>query len=66
MFLGQGKCGVAVIRISGSEAGNILKQIIKLDKLPKPRYAYLKDIVNPNNNEVIDKGIVLWFPGILI
>lgn len=31
--------------------------------MPKPRYALLKNIINPYNNEILDKGLVLWFPG---
>lgn len=30
---------------------------------PKPRYAHLKPLYHPQSKEVIDKGLVLWFPG---
>ncbi|KAJ8953595.1 hypothetical protein NQ318_003019 [Aromia moschata] len=60
---GQGKCGVAVIRISGPHASNALKLVTKLQELPKPRTALLKSIVHPVTQEVLDKGLVLWFPG---
>lgn len=63
MKLGQGKCGVSIIRVSGGEAGSVLKKIAKLDQLPKPRYAILKNITNPHNGEILDKGLLLWFPG---
>lgn len=62
-LLGKGKCGVAVIRISGSEAASALKQITNMQTLPKPREALLKGIQNPNNGEILDRGLVLWFPG---
>lgn len=60
---GQGKCGVAVIRASGADAGDALKQMLAIHNLPKPRYAHLKTIRHPSTKEVLDRGIVLWFPG---
>ena len=59
---GPGISGVAVIRISGKETSTILKLVTKKD-LPKPRVATIKKIIDPNNLEIIDEGIVLWFPG---
>ena len=59
---GSGISGVAVIRISGKETSKILKLVTKKD-LPKPRVATVKKIIDPNNFELIDEGIVLWFPG---
>ena len=59
---GPGISGVAVIRISGKETSTILKLVTKKD-LPKPRVATIKKIIDPNNMELIDEGIVLWFPG---
>lgn len=60
---GQGKCGVAVIRVSGSSAADALKSIINTSSLPKPRYAHLKNIKHPTSKETLDQGLVLWFPG---
>uniref|UniRef100_A0A6P7GVV3 tRNA modification GTPase GTPBP3, mitochondrial isoform X1 n=2 Tax=Diabrotica virgifera virgifera TaxID=50390 RepID=A0A6P7GVV3_DIAVI len=60
---GHGKCGVAVIRVSGSNSETALKLMTGLSSTPKPRTAILKSIKNPINGEVIDKGLVLWFPG---
>jgi len=59
---GPGISGVAVIRISGKETSRILKLLTKKD-LPKPRVATIKKIIDPNNLELIDEGIILWFPG---
>ena len=59
---GPGISGVAVIRISGKETSKILKLITKKN-IPKPRVATIKKIIDPNNSELIDEGIVLWFPG---
>ena len=59
---GPGVSGVAIIRISGSEASNIIKRLTGKD-LPKARMATLRKINNINTPELIDEGIILWFPG---
>ena len=59
---GPGVSGVAVIRISGNETGKILKLLTKKE-LPVPRMATLRKINNINTSELIDEGIILWFPG---
>lgn len=61
---GNVKCGVAVIRISGPNSKSVISNMtnIKLDSL-KPRFAYLRTIVDPVYCEHLDKGLVLWFPG---
>ncbi len=59
---GPGVSGVAIIRISGSEASNIIKTLTGKD-LPKARMATLRKINNINTSELIDEGIILWFPG---
>ena len=58
---GPGVSGVAIIRISGSQTSNILKMLTNKD-LPKPRMATLRKINNINTSELIDEGIILWFP----
>lgn len=60
---GQGKCGVAVIRVSGPQSENALKKIANFSEIPKPRMALLRSIRNPVSKEILDKGLVLWFPG---
>lgn len=40
-----------------------LKSLIGPRYAPRPRYADLKSFKNPLNDEIIDKGLVLWFPG---
>ncbi|XP_034177915.2 5-taurinomethyluridine-[tRNA] synthase subunit GTPB3, mitochondrial isoform X2 [Osmia lignaria lignaria] len=59
---GYGKCGVAVIRITGSKASLALKEMTKVSTL-KPRIALLRKIHDPETKEVLDKGLCLWFPG---
>ncbi|GLV46277.1 uncharacterized protein CBL_21502, partial [Carabus blaptoides fortunei] len=58
-----GKCGVAVIRISGPNSGEALKKLVHLKQLPTPRMAHLKKIYCPVSKEILDKGLILWFPG---
>lgn len=54
---------MAVIRISGNNSGEALKIMTKMKELPKPRYALLKNIYHPKSKQILDKGLVLWFPG---
>ena len=58
---GPGLSGVAVVRLSGPKSKEIIEKLTK-DKVPKPRYASLKKIYKLNKDELIDEGIVLWFP----
>ena len=59
---GPGTSGVAIIRISGLEASIVIKQLTGKD-IPQPRMATLRKINNINTSELIDEGIILWFPG---
>ena len=60
------KSGVAVIRLSGPESLRCFKLLLKeneRDLMPlKPRVASLRSLTSPYSKEMIDKGIVLWFP----
>jgi tRNA modification GTPase len=59
---GPGISGVAVIRISGSKTSEILVKLTGKE-IPKPRIATLRKINKINTSELIDEGIILWFPG---
>jgi tRNA modification GTPase len=59
---GPGVSGVAIIRISGSEASKVIKSLTGKE-IPKPRVATLRKINNINTSELIDEGIIIWFPG---
>ena len=59
---GPGISGVAVIRVSGKETSKVIK-LITNDDLPVPRVATLRKMNNINTNELIDEGLVIWFPG---
>ena len=59
---GPGVSGIAVVRVSGKEAAEVVKQLTG-DDLPVPRVATLKKINYINTNNLIDEGVVIWFPG---
>ncbi len=59
---GAGVSGVAIIRISGIGTKEIIQRLIK-DELPPPRMAILKKISKISTSELIDEGLLLWFPG---
>ena len=59
---GPGISGLAVIRVSGSETKRIIENLTNSPP-PKPRYATLKKFSKINTNDLIDEGILLWFPG---
>ena len=59
---GPGTSGIAVIRISGPEASLVIKKLTKKN-IPEPRVATLRKINYINTSELIDEGMILWFPG---
>ena len=59
---GPGISGIAVIRISGEDAAKAIEQMTG-KSVPKPRVATLRKINKINTTELIDEGIILWFPG---
>ncbi|ETA70382.1 tRNA uridine-5-carboxymethylaminomethyl(34) synthesis GTPase MnmE [Candidatus Pelagibacter ubique] len=59
---GPGISGIAVIRISGDNTKKVIKLLTGKD-IPEPRVATLRKINKINTSELIDEGIILWFPG---
>jgi len=59
---GPGISGVAIIRASGANVKKII-QLVTNKPLPTPRVATLRKINKINTSELIDEGIILWFPG---
>ena len=59
---GPGTSGVAIIRISGNEALNVIK-LLTGKVIPTTRVATLRKINNINTSELIDEGIIICFPG---
>ena len=59
---GPGISGIAIIRISGSDASKVIN-LLTGKSPPSPRVATLRKINKINTSELIDEGIILWFPG---
>ncbi len=59
---GPGISGVAIIRISGPDASKAITLLTR-KPLPSPRIASLRKINIVNTSELIDEGIIIWFPG---
>ena len=59
---GPGISGIAIIRISGSNASKAIT-LLTGQPVPPPRMATLRKINNINTSELIDEGIIIWFPG---
>ncbi|KAJ8908528.1 hypothetical protein NDN08_005236 [Rhodosorus marinus] len=59
---GVGRAGVAVVRVSGADAGTCLLQLCSLEKLPAARKATLRKVIHPKAKEVVDEALVLYFP----
>lgn len=58
---GAGRAGVAVVRLSGPATASAVEALA--GTLPPPRTACLRHLRAPGSGEVIDRGLVLWFPG---
>lgn len=59
---GGGPAGIAVIRISGPEAGPALQRLTGAVP-PPPRHATLAGLQDADSGEALDRGLVIWFPG---
>ena len=58
---GPGISGIAVIRVSGKNTAEVIKQVTGED-LPSPRVATLRKFNNNGAKELIDEGVIIWFP----
>lgn len=57
----RGRAGVAIVRISGPQAGPALERLA--GRVPAPRAARFAALTDPVTGEAIDQGLTLWFPG---
>ena len=53
--------GVAVIRLSGPKARSVMNSLI--EKEPKPRFAALRYLKDPQTGDLVDQALVIFFPG---
>lgn len=58
---GHPPAAIAIVRVSGGEAGNAVKALA--GRLPRPRHASLATLRHPASLEELDRALVLWFPG---
>ena len=59
---GPGVSGVAIIRVSGPDTSEVIKKLTNKE-LPAQRVATLRKINKIKSSELIDEGIIIWFPG---
>jgi len=59
---GAGISGIAVIRVSGKNTAQVIKKLTG-SKLPSPRVATFKKFNKNGKKELIDEGVIIWFPG---
>ncbi len=59
---GPGLSGIAVIRVSGPNTKKVLKNMT-ISAIPSPKVAVVRKFINPETKDLIDQGILLWFPG---
>ena len=57
---GRGRSGVAVVRLSGSDARASLAALTR-KPLPESHHAVVRDIVSVDKNTVIDQSLVIFF-----
>ena len=58
---GPGISGIAVIRVSGKNTSEVVRKIIG-SELPQPRVATLSKFNKNEEKELIDEGVIIWFP----
>jgi len=66
---GKGKSAIQILRISGDDALEVWRKMTRpargqkgTGKDPQPRRAILRKIVHPQTHEILDEGLVLYFP----
>ncbi|MBY6241805.1 tRNA uridine-5-carboxymethylaminomethyl(34) synthesis GTPase MnmE [Methylosinus sp. Sm6] len=57
---GAGRAAIAVIRLSGPCVSQMLEAIAGLT--PQPRFAHYAGLRDPRSGEILDHGLVLFFP----
>lgn len=58
---GAPPAGIAVVRISGPEAGAALRALA--GSLPEARHASVRVLHDPDTGDALDRALILWFPG---
>lgn len=58
---GAGRAGIAVVRISGPAATEVVERMAP--PMPKPRFAAFRRILHPETGEQLDEAIAIFFAG---
>jgi tRNA modification GTPase len=58
---GAPPAAIGIIRISGPAAGVALAALC--GRLPEPRSAVLRTVRHPQSGDMLDRALILWFPG---
>ncbi|WP_022727890.1 tRNA uridine-5-carboxymethylaminomethyl(34) synthesis GTPase MnmE [Fodinicurvata sediminis] len=58
---GRGRSAVAVVRLSGPACGPVLDRLCGVR--PPAREARVRSVRDPVSGEILDRTLVLWFPG---
>ena len=58
---GAPPAGIGIIRISGPAAGSAMRALV--GGLPEPRLARLGLLRDPRDGALLDRALLLWFPG---
>lgn len=58
---GFGKCGVAVIRVSGIESSSALLKLTRLRRTPKPKKVFVSPLWHPETQVMLDRALIFWF-----
>lgn len=56
-----GRSGIGVVRLSGEGSLQVVQSLTEKNFLPRPRIAHLKQLIDPNSNEVIDEVLITYF-----
>ena len=57
---GRPPAAIAVLRVSGPQAGAALERLV--GRVPEPRKAALVRVREPASGDVIDEALAFWFP----
>ena len=58
---GSVKAGIAIVRISGKDTKTVIKKLTRISSVT-PRKATMCNFYDYDNDAVIDKGLIIWFP----
>lgn len=56
-----GRSSLAIVRLSGLKSATVLTQMTGTS-VPEPRKTSLRSLRDPVSGEILDRGLVIWFP----